>query len=302
MTISTRPAEIRPASRGAADDAGYDLTRLAWLLADLPVDVTGRLRSDRVMYFPAPPLPARPASTGGRRPRHGHKLAFGEPATWPGPAVTTVTDTARYGTAQATAWQHLHQRLEHRGSWEDHDGELPVVEGTLIRLQVGHLPGCRDADPVWLWSARAAATEEGVNRSWQAFLRRFDIERTFRFLGQTLGWTRPNCGTRPPPTAGPGSSSPPTPSCTSPATSPPMSGCPGSGPAHPAALPPPASAVGFAVSARTCPFPPARRNPPGPDPAARMARRTAGLSCATTSARSSSVKNRRRRPAGRQVK
>ena len=42
-------------------DAGYDLTRLAWLLADLPADVTGRLRSDRVMYFPAPPLPARPA-------------------------------------------------------------------------------------------------------------------------------------------------------------------------------------------------------------------------------------------------
>ena len=27
-------------------DAGYDLTRLAWLLADLPVEVLGRLRSD----------------------------------------------------------------------------------------------------------------------------------------------------------------------------------------------------------------------------------------------------------------
>src|SRR5215472_1121980 len=27
-------------------DAGYDLARLAWLLADLPVDVTGRLRGD----------------------------------------------------------------------------------------------------------------------------------------------------------------------------------------------------------------------------------------------------------------
>ena len=30
-------------------DAGYDLTRLAWLLADLPAQVLGRLRSDRVM-------------------------------------------------------------------------------------------------------------------------------------------------------------------------------------------------------------------------------------------------------------
>jgi hypothetical protein len=172
-------------------DAGYDLTRLAWLLADLPVDITGRLRSDRVMHFPAPPLPTRPASTGGRRPRHGPKLAFGDPVTWPDPAAVTVTTTARYGTAQASAWERLHQRLEHRGSWEDHHGELPVVEGTVIRLQVDHLPGCRDADPVWLWSSRAGAGEDEVTRAWQAFLRRFDIEHLFRFLKQQLGWTRP---------------------------------------------------------------------------------------------------------------
>ena len=30
-------------------DAGYDVTRLAYLLADLPVELLGRLRSDRVM-------------------------------------------------------------------------------------------------------------------------------------------------------------------------------------------------------------------------------------------------------------
>jgi hypothetical protein len=92
-------------------DVGYDLTRLAWLLDGLPVDITGRLRSDRVMYFPAPALPARPASTGGRRPRHGRKLDFGDPASWPDPAVTTVTDTTRYGAATAMAWPRLHQRL-----------------------------------------------------------------------------------------------------------------------------------------------------------------------------------------------
>ena len=157
-------------------DAGYDPTRLAWLLDDLPVDITGRLRGDRVMHFPAPPLPARPASTGGRRPRHGHKLAFGDPATWPEPAVTTRTETSRYGTAEAMAWGRMHQRLAHRDAWKDHEGELPVVEGTLIRLRVDHLPGQRDADPVWLWSSRAGTTDEEVNRAWQAFLRRFDIE------------------------------------------------------------------------------------------------------------------------------
>ena len=51
-------------------DSGYDLTRLAWLLAGLPVEVVGRLRSDRVMYFPAPPRQpganGRPPGTGPR--------------------------------------------------------------------------------------------------------------------------------------------------------------------------------------------------------------------------------------------
>jgi hypothetical protein len=63
--------------------------------------------------------------------------------------------------------------------------------GTLIRLQVDHLPGQRGAEPVWLWSSRAAAAEEEVNRAWQAFLRRFDIEHMFWFLKQQLGWSRP---------------------------------------------------------------------------------------------------------------
>jgi hypothetical protein len=168
-------------------DAGYDLTRLAHLLAGLPVEVTGRLRADRVMYFPAPPRAAGP----GRTPRHGATLRLADPATWPAPAVTTLTETSRYGTVRATAWDRLHQRLDRRCGWEDHDGELPVIEGTLIRLAADHLPGDRHPDPLWLWSARAGVSEREVNRTWQAFLRRFDLEHTFRFLKQALGWTRP---------------------------------------------------------------------------------------------------------------
>ena len=66
------------------------------------------------MHFPAPPRPARPAATGGRRPRHGAVFKLADPKTWPAPAVTTITQTTRYGTATATAWSRLHQRLESR--------------------------------------------------------------------------------------------------------------------------------------------------------------------------------------------
>jgi len=172
-------------------DSGYDLSRLAWLLRGLPVEVAGRLRSDRVMYFPVPARPARSAGRGGRPPRHGAALKLADQLTWPAPAVTTITGTARYGTAAAMAWGRLHQRLASRAGWEDHHGELPVIEGTLIRLQVDHLPGDRSPGPLWLWSSRAATDADAVNRTWQAFLRRFDIEHTFRFLKQVLGWTRP---------------------------------------------------------------------------------------------------------------
>jgi hypothetical protein len=170
-------------------DAGYDITRLAFLLAGLPVELAGRLRSDRVLYFPAPP--ARRDGRPGRRPRHGGEFRLADPAAWPSPAVTTITPTGRYGTAAARSWQQLHTKLEHRGSWARHHGELPVVEGTLIQLAVDHLPGDRNPKPIWLWSSATCADPGQVNRCWQAFLRRFDLEHTFRLFKQVLGWTAP---------------------------------------------------------------------------------------------------------------
>jgi hypothetical protein len=173
-------------------DAGYDITRLAYLLADLPVELAGRIRSDRVLRLPKPP---RVPGTNGRPPKHGPEIALDKPATWPVPQHTTSTDTTRYGTAVATSWDRVHPRLTRRGCWIDHDGELPVIEGTLIRLQVEHLPGDRDPKPVWLWTSITGATAADVDRFWQAFLRRFDLEHTFRLLKQTLGWTRPKTRT-----------------------------------------------------------------------------------------------------------
>ena len=178
-------------------DSGYDVTRLAFLLADPPIEVVGRLRSDRVLRLPKPPRP---------------------PATWPAPQHTTSTDTARYGTAVAASGDRVPPRLTHRGCWIDHHGELPVIEGTLIRLQVAHLPGDRAPKPLWLWTSNPTAAGLEIDRAWQAFLRRFDLDHTFRFLKQTLGWTAPKLRDPPPRTAGPGWSSPRTPSFAWPVT------------------------------------------------------------------------------------
>jgi hypothetical protein len=120
---------------------------------------------------------------------------FSEPATHPGPAVRTSTETTRYGTAVACAWNRLHPRLTHRAAWAEHDGPLPVITGSIIQLIVERLPGDRHPKPVWLWCSRPELTATDVNRLWQAFLRRFDIEHTFRFLKQTLGWTHPRIRT-----------------------------------------------------------------------------------------------------------
>jgi hypothetical protein len=58
-----------------------------------------------------------------------------------------------------------------------------------------------DPKPVWLWWSRTGAAPAGVNRCWQAFLRHFDLEHTFRLFKQVLGWTAPKI--RDPRPAGP---------------------------------------------------------------------------------------------------
>jgi hypothetical protein len=169
-------------------DAGYDGPRLAFLLSDLPVGVLVRMRSDRVLRRPTPVhLPG----TMGRPRRHGDEFVFGDSATWGEPDVTTRTDTRLYGPALVRARDRLHPRLTHRTAWATHLGKLPIIEGTVIRLEVDRLPSGAIPKPVWLWHSATDLDATDVDLLWQAFLRRFDIEHTFRMLKQTLGWTTP---------------------------------------------------------------------------------------------------------------
>lgn len=173
-------------------DAGYDAPRLAFLLRDLPVQVLARMRSDRVLRRAVPP---RQPGTMGRPPRHGGEFVFGQSDTWGTQDTETVTDTRLYGTALARSWDRLHPKLTHRSSWAAADGTLPIIEGTVIRLDIDHLPSGATPKPVWLWWSGTGATEADADRLWQSYLRRFDIEHTFRLFKQTLGWTAPKIRT-----------------------------------------------------------------------------------------------------------
>lgn len=196
-------------------DAVYDAPRVAHLLEGLPVEVHGRMRTDRVLRKPVP-VPWISPPQCGRPPKQGKELRFAKPDTWGKPDAATAQVTDRYGTARAMAWDRIHPRLTTRSDWNDHTGELPLIESTLIRLQIEGLPSGHDPLPVWLWTSATGLSGEDVDLRWQAFLRRFDLERTFRMIKQTLGWTARNSARPRQRTGGPGWSSQPTPNSASP--------------------------------------------------------------------------------------
>ena len=161
-------------------DAGYDVIRLAWLLADLPVVVCARLRSDRVFCRPPPPSrPACPATPPAR-----HPVALRRPGR-PGPAAALASDgrAGRHGTVAVAAWDQMHPKLCTDSAWEDHPGKVPIIEGTLIQLRPAPLPGHRELAPMWLWASSPAPPSSEITTLWQAYLRRFDLEHTFLLQG-----------------------------------------------------------------------------------------------------------------------
>jgi hypothetical protein len=169
-------------------DAGYDSAQLTLDLAQERVAVLVRLRADRCFY--ADPPPRLPGSTG-RPCRHGAKLAFADPTTWPAPTATLVCQDDQYGTVTVAAWSGLHPKQQ-RHPGHGSRGPRPIVRGTIIRIQVEHVPArTRPPKVLWLWWASPAGLELDLDLAWRAYIRRFDLEHTVRFCKQTLGWTTP---------------------------------------------------------------------------------------------------------------
>lgn len=175
-------------------DAGYDPIAIGHDLADERCEIVCRVRDDRVFYADAPARPNRPPETGGRPPRHGRRSKCSDPRSWSKPDARLVRDDSRYGTITVTAWHGMHPKVFCRGHWAEFD-RPPIVRGSVIRVEVEHLPKptSRAKKTLWLWWSGDG--EPDLERCVRAYLRRFDIEHTFRFMKQSLGWTTPKVQT-----------------------------------------------------------------------------------------------------------
>lgn len=170
-------------------DAGYDPVRLQQGLEGSQAAILVRLWAGRCFY--ADPE-GRPARTGRPR-RHGPKLDCKDPKTWPPPTAEHAREDAGYGTVRVRAWSGLHPKTQNHPTHGPRRPR-PIVRGTLVLVEVARLPrGDRRREPrvLWLWWHGPDGAAPDLSLLWRAYVRRFDLEHTFRFLKQTLGWTTP---------------------------------------------------------------------------------------------------------------
>jgi len=169
-------------------DAGYDPIALGHDLAGQRAQALVRISPKRVFH---PDPPPRPPGARGRPPRHGPRFALSDPAaSRPAPDAEHRAQDKRYGDVHVQAWRGLHPKLASKGHWAG-DDDPPIVTGTVIRVQVEHLPkpNGQALKTLWLWWSGPGKPDLDV--CWRAYLRRFDIEHTYRFAKNTLGWTTP---------------------------------------------------------------------------------------------------------------
>jgi len=169
-------------------DAGYDPAGLSYGLAGTRAQVLVRLRNDRV-FFTEPP---ENAGKAGRPRRHGRRFKLSDHETAPAPDAEVCLENPRYGKVRVRAWHNLHPRLHCRGRWAG--GDLPpIVRGSVIRADVERLPkpsSRANNKLLWLWWSGPG--EPDLDRCLHAYLHRFDLEHTYRFVKNTLGWTTPS--------------------------------------------------------------------------------------------------------------
>ena len=164
-------------------DAGYPATALTAALTGVNVHLVVRLPAKNVYY--RDPL-VWPGKLGAPK-KFGERIKC---ADVPNPAPDEeliLPDTARYGTVRIACWRRVHPKVHgDRTHFADWDGDLPIIKGDLIRVQVQHLPDGRTPPAnLWLWHAGPAVLP--IDEVWRAYLARFDEEHSFKVGKGILG-------------------------------------------------------------------------------------------------------------------
>ena len=172
-------------------DAGYDPVKVQQGLEGSPCQILLRLRAERRFY--GDPSLCDPPEHIGRPRRHGPKMKCADPSTWPEPSAEHRCEDAAYGSVRVRAWAELHPKVSNHAR-KGTRGPLPIVVGTLILVEVERLPrGERRREPrvLWLWWHGPEGKVPDLDLIWRAYVRRFDLEHTLRFLKQSMGWSTP---------------------------------------------------------------------------------------------------------------
>jgi hypothetical protein len=165
-------------------DAGYDPLQLASALGETRAAILVRMRRGRCFY--ADPVPYAGL---GRPRRHGRKFVCDDPQSWPDPVNELTEEDEQYGAVRVRAWAGLHTKPGQSRA-RPLRAPKPVLPGTLILVEVSRLPGrTRKPQVLWLWWHGPGQPNLAV--VWRAYVRRFDLEHTFRFVKQILNWTTP---------------------------------------------------------------------------------------------------------------
>lgn len=105
------------------------------------------------------------------------------------PTAEHLCEDERYGHVRVRSWSGLHAKTQNHPGHGTR-GPRPIERGTLVLVEVSRLPQ-RTRKPQILWLWWKGIDEQDLDLLWRAYVRRFDLEHTFRFLKQNLGWTTP---------------------------------------------------------------------------------------------------------------
>jgi len=172
-------------------DAGYDPVKVQQGLQGCACQILLRLRAGRRFY--GDPSLCDPPEHIGRPRRHGPKMKCKDPSSWPEPSAEHRCEDAGYGSVRVRAFSEMHLKVQNHAA-KGTRGPLPIVVGTLILVEVERLPrGERRREPrvLWLWWRGPEGMRPDLDLIWRSYVRRFDLEHTFRFLKQSMGWTTP---------------------------------------------------------------------------------------------------------------